>query len=41
LRDRLSFGEVPIKLYLKRRSSEDQRDEIDALADDRSQEVSG
>jgi GTP-binding protein len=28
LRDQLTFGEVPIKLYLKRRSSTDQRDEV-------------
>jgi len=29
-RDRLSFGEVPIKLYLRRRERSDTRDEIDA-----------
>lgn len=29
LRDHLSFGEVPIKLYLKRRATNDSRDEID------------
>ena len=28
LRDQLSFGEVPIKLYLKKRSGSDERDEI-------------
>ncbi len=28
LRDQLSFGEVPIKLYLKKRTSTDQRDEF-------------
>jgi len=28
-RDQLEFGEVPIKLYLRRRESEDRRDEID------------
>jgi len=28
-RDRLEFGEVPIKLYLRKRESGDQRDEID------------
>ena len=27
-RDQLSFGEVPIKLYLRRRESSDQRDEV-------------
>ena len=30
LRDRLKFGEVPIKLYLRRREQTDERDEIDA-----------
>lgn len=30
LRDHLPFSEVPIKLYLRRRESSDQRDEIDA-----------
>jgi len=38
LRDQLSFGEVPIKLYLHRRREDDQRDEIkpdhDAAAGD-------
>jgi GTP-binding protein len=29
-RERLPFGEVPIKLYLRRRESYDQRDEIDS-----------
>lgn len=29
LRDHLTFGEVPIKLYLKRRATNDSRDEID------------
>jgi GTP-binding protein len=29
-RERLAFGEVPIKLYLRKREHEDQRDEIDA-----------
>ncbi len=29
LRDQLTFGEVPIKLYLRRRSSNDSRDEIE------------
>ena len=29
-RDRLEFGEVPIKLYLRKRESSDKRDEIDA-----------
>ena len=29
LRDQLTFGEVPIKMYLKKRSSSDLRDEID------------
>jgi len=29
-RDKLSFGEVPIKLYLRRRERSDRRDEIDA-----------
>lgn len=29
-RDRLDFGEVPIKLYLRRRESNDSRDEVDA-----------
>ena len=29
LRDQLTFGEVPIKMYLKKRSSTDLRDEID------------
>ena len=29
-RDRLEFGEVPIKLYLRKRESKDQRDDIDA-----------
>ncbi len=33
LRDQLSFGEVPIKMYLKRRSSDDRRDEIERSAD--------
>ena len=28
LRDQLSFGEVPIKLYLNKRTSDDERDEI-------------
>jgi hypothetical protein len=28
LRDHLTFGEVPIKLYLKRRSSADDRDDV-------------
>ena len=28
LRDQLTFGEVPIKLYLKKRASTDQRDEL-------------
>ena len=28
LRDQLTFGEVPIKLYLKKRASTDQRDEF-------------
>ena len=28
-RDRLAFGEVPIKLYLRKRESSDERDEID------------
>jgi GTP-binding protein len=30
LRERLKFAEVPIKLYLRRRESSDQRDDIDA-----------
>ena len=29
LRDQLSFGEVPIKLYLHRRRQDDQRDDIE------------
>ena len=29
-RDRLDFGEVPIKLYLRKRAQTDTRDEIDA-----------
>ena len=29
-RDRLEFGEVPIKLYLRKRESSDRRDEVDA-----------
>lgn len=29
-RDRLDFGEVPIKLYLRRRERSDRRDEVDA-----------
>jgi hypothetical protein len=29
-RDHLSFSEVPIKLYLRRRESADHTDEIDA-----------
>jgi GTP-binding protein len=29
-RDRLDFGEVPIKLYLRRRTKSDRRDEIDS-----------
>jgi len=29
-RDRLDFGEVPIKLYLRKRESGDRRDEVDA-----------
>ncbi len=28
LRDQLSFGEVPIKLYLHRRGAEDRRDDV-------------
>ena len=28
-RDRLDFGEVPIKLYLRRRQRDDKRNEID------------
>ena len=31
LRDQLMFGEVPIKMYLKKRSSSDVRDDIDEL----------
>lgn len=38
-RDQLSFGEVPIKLYLKRRSSNDERDEV-GFADDAAQAAS-
>jgi GTP-binding protein len=30
LRDQLNFGEVPLKLYLKRRKSGDERDEVQA-----------
>ena len=33
-RDQLEFGEVPIKLYLKRRSSNDNRDEIEVQKGD-------
>jgi len=33
LRDQLSFGEVPIKLYLHKRSRNDHRDEIEAEVD--------
>jgi hypothetical protein len=29
-REQLRFGEVPIKLYLRKRESTDQKDEIDA-----------
>jgi GTP-binding protein len=39
LRDQLSFGEVPIKLYLKRRSSDDRRDEVEPLRDEQPREV--
>ena len=34
-RDRLEFGEVPIKLYLRKRVSSDKRDEIDAKSGER------
>ena len=33
-RDRLEFGEVPIKLYLRKRGPSDKRDEIDAKLDE-------
>jgi GTP-binding protein len=33
LRDNLSFGEVPIKMYLQRRRRDDKRDELDAGED--------
>ena len=39
LRDRMSFGEVPIKLYLKRRTHDDRRDEIEQSQDDEPHEV--
>jgi GTP-binding protein len=41
MRDQLPFGEVPIKLYLKRRSSEDRREEIETGADEESGEATG
>ena len=39
LRDQLSFGEVPIKLYLKRRSSNDSRDEVEQPVEEQPREV--
>jgi GTP-binding protein len=40
LRDQLSFGEVPFKLYLKRRATTDTRDQLaDELAEDPGEEV--
>jgi GTP-binding protein len=38
LRDNLDFGEVPIKMYLHKRRSEDQRDETGA-GDDTAEEA--
>jgi hypothetical protein len=29
-REKLEFGEVPVKLYLRKREHSDQRDEIDS-----------